>query len=98
MAGGSILGNGGRPPPCLLWFVAKLNESEKNEIGVSIKIKHHVRIKQVNNNIKLSYQDVSALPLGFEAPLSQSLSCCLMPSPTYSRGFDCQVLMIVILS
>lgn len=23
-----MLGRGGRPPPCLLWFVARLNESE----------------------------------------------------------------------
>ena len=39
MAGGSMLGRGGRPPPCLLWFVARLNESENRPSEVNLKSK-----------------------------------------------------------
>lgn len=34
-----MLGRGGRPPPCLLWFVARLNESENKSSEVNLKSK-----------------------------------------------------------
>ena len=63
-----MLGRGGRPPPCLLWFVARLNESENKRIIPSL-------------NMGRSHPAVLPSVLGWEAPLSRR-SCCLMQNPT----------------
>ena len=63
-----MLGRGGRPPPCLLWFVARLNESENKRIIMSL-------------NMGKSHPAALASLLGWEAPLSRR-SCCLMQNPT----------------
>ena len=63
-----MLGRGGRPPPCLLWFVARLNESENKRIIMSL-------------NMGKSHPAALASVLGWEAPLSRR-SCCLMQNPT----------------
>ena len=63
-----MLGRGGRPPPCLLWFVARLNESENKRIIMSL-------------TMGKSHPAALASVLGWEAPLSRR-SCCLMQNPT----------------